>query len=64
MRIAVVAREGEVCNVVSPAMLTSDDVLDVIGEVRLRVLRKAAIFAAMTGPFTDKLPEPFVHQAV
>jgi hypothetical protein len=45
------------------AMLASNDVLDVIGEERLRVLRKAAVFAAMIGTFTDGLPEPLVHQA-
>jgi hypothetical protein len=26
-------------------------------------LRQAAVFAAITGPFTDSLPEPLVHQA-
>src|ERR1700736_5634081 len=44
-------------------MLASNDVLDVIGEERLRVLRKAAVFAAMIGTFADGLPEPLVHQA-
>jgi hypothetical protein len=44
-------------------MLTSDDILDVIGKERLGGLWQTAIFAAMTGPFTDKLPEPLVHQA-
>ena len=47
----------------SSAMLASDDVLDVIGEEWLRVLREAAVFAAITGSFTDSLPEPLVHQA-
>src|ERR1700730_2468329 len=37
-------------------LLASDDVLDVIGEERLRVLWKAAVFAAMIGTFTDGLP--------
>ena len=63
VRIAVVAGESEVFAVVSSAMLASNDVLDVIGEERLRVLRKAAVFAAMIGTFTDGLPEPLVHQA-
>jgi hypothetical protein len=36
-------------------MLASDDVLDVIGEEWLGVLRQAAVFAAITGPFTDSL---------
>ena len=62
-RIGVVAGESEVSAVVSSAMLASDDVLDVIGEERLRVLWKAAVFAAMIGTFTDGLPEPLVHQA-
>ncbi len=44
-------------------MLASNDVLDVIGEERLRVLRKAAVFAAMIGTFAEGLPEPLVHQA-
>jgi len=44
-------------------MLASDDVLDVIGEERLRVLWQGAVFAAITGPFADSLPEPLVHQA-
>ena len=44
-------------------MLASDDVLDVIGEERLRVLGKVAVFAAMIGTFTDGLPKPLVHQA-
>jgi hypothetical protein len=63
VRIAVVAGESEVSAVVSSAMLASDDVLDVIGEEWLRVLRQTAVFAAITGPFTDSLPEPLVHQA-
>src|SRR5271165_121571 len=61
--IAVVAGESEVSAVVSSAMLASDDVLDVIGEERLRILRQATVFAAITGPFADSLPEPLVHQA-
>jgi hypothetical protein len=61
--IAVVAGESEVFAVVPSAMLSSNDVLDVIGEERLRALRKATIFAAMIGAFTDGLPEPLVHQA-
>jgi hypothetical protein len=56
VRIAVVAGESEVFPVVFSAMLASNDVLDVIGEERLRVLRKAAVFAAITGSFTDGLP--------
>jgi hypothetical protein len=44
-------------------MLASDDVLDVIGEERLRILRQTAVFAAITCPFADSLPEPLVHQA-
>ena len=63
VRIAVVAGESEVFAVVSSAMLASNDVLDVIGEKRLRALRKAAVLAAMIGTFTDGLPEPLVHQA-
>jgi len=63
VRIAVVAGESEVSAVVSSAMLASDDVLDVIGEEWLRVLRQAAVFAAITGPFADSLPELLVHQA-
>ena len=62
VRIAVVAGESEVSAVVSSAMLASDDVLDVIGEEWLRVLRQAAVFAAITGSFTDSLPEPLVPQ--
>ena len=54
---------GKVSGVVSSAMLASDDMLDVIGEEWLRVLRQAAVFAAITGSFTDSLPEPLVHQA-
>ena len=42
-------------------MLASDDVLDVIGEERLRILRQTAVFAAITCPFADSLPEPLVH---
>jgi hypothetical protein len=61
--IAVVAGESEVSAVVSSTMLASDDVLDVIGEERLRILRQTAVFAAITGPFADSLPEPLVHQA-
>jgi hypothetical protein len=49
--------------VVPSAMLSSNDVLDVIGEERLHALRKATVFAAMIGTFTDGLPEPLVHQA-
>ena len=63
MRIAVVAGKSEVSAVVSSAMLRSDDVLDVKGEEWLHVLRQAAVFAAITGPFTDSLPEPLVRQA-
>ena len=44
-------------------MLTSDDMLDVLGEERLHVLRQVAVFAAMTSPLADKLPERLVHQA-
>jgi hypothetical protein len=44
-------------------MLASDDVLNVIGKERLRILRQATVFAAITGPFADSLPEPLVHQA-
>jgi hypothetical protein len=63
VRIAVVAGESEVFAVVPSAMLSSNDVLDVIGEERLHALRKATVFAAMIGTFTDGLPEPLVHQA-
>jgi len=63
MRIAVVAGESEVLAVVSSAMLASNDVLDVIGEERLRILRQATVFAAITGPFSNSLPELLVHQA-
>ena len=63
VRIAVVAGESEVSAVVSSAMLASDDVLNVIGKERLRNLRQATVFAAITGPFADSLPEPLVHQA-
>ena len=62
-RIAVVAGESEVFAVVPSDLLSSTDVLDVIGEERLRALRKATVFAAMIGTFTDGLPEPLVHQA-
>ena len=61
--IAVVAGESEVSAVVSSAMLASDDVLNVIGKERLRILRQATVFAAITSPFADSLPEPLVHQA-
>ena len=61
--IAVVAGESEISAVVSSAMLACNDVLDVIGEEWLRVLWQAAVFAAMTGPFADKLPEALVYQA-
>jgi hypothetical protein len=44
-------------------MLASDDVFDVIDEEWLCVLRKAPVFAAMIGTFTDGLPELLVHQA-
>jgi hypothetical protein len=47
--IAVEAGESEVSAVVASAMLASDDVLDVIAEERLSVLRQAAVFASMTG---------------
>lgn len=63
VRIAVVAGESEVFAVVPSAMLSSNDVLEVIGEERLRALRNAIVFAAMIGTFTDGLPEPLVHQA-
>jgi hypothetical protein len=63
VRIAVVAGESEVSAVVCSPMLASDDVLDVIGEERLRVLWQGAVFAAITGSFADSLPEPLVHQA-
>jgi hypothetical protein len=63
VRIAVVAGESEVFAVVPSAMLSSNDVLDVIGEERLHALRKATVFAAMIGTFTGGLPEPLVHQA-
>ena len=63
VRIAVVAGESEVSAVVSSAMLASDDVLNVIGEEWLSVLRQAAVSATITGSFTDSLPEPLVHQA-
>jgi hypothetical protein len=61
--IAVVTGQSEVSIVVTSAMLTSDDMLDVISEERLGLLRHAAVFAAMTGPVADKLPEPLIHQA-
>ena len=54
--IAVVAGESEVSAVVSSAMLASDDVLNVIDKERLRILRQATVFAAITGPFADSLP--------
>jgi hypothetical protein len=63
VRIAVVAGESEVFAVVFSAMLASYDVLDVIGEERLRVLWQGAVFAAITGSFVDSSPEPLVHQA-
>ena len=63
MCIAVVTGESEISAVVSSAMLASDDVLDVIGEERLRILRQAPVFAAITSPFADSLPELLVHQA-
>ena len=63
MRIAVVAGKSEVFAVVSSAMLRSDDVLDVKGEEWLHVLRQAAVFAAITGPFAAGLPEPVGQQA-
>jgi hypothetical protein len=44
-------------------MLRSDDVLDVKGEEWLHVLRQAAVFAAITGPFAAGLPEPLGQQA-
>src|SRR5262245_33533528 len=59
--IAVVTGQSEVSIVVSSAMLTSDDMLDVIGEERLGLLQNAAVFASMTGPVADKLPEPLIH---
>ena len=61
--IAVETGQSEVSIVVTSAMLTSDDMLDVIGGERLRVLRQAAVFAAMTSPLADKSPERLVHQA-
>ena len=63
VHIAVVTGESEVSTVVASAMLTSDDMLDVICEERFRVLRQVAVFAAMTSPLADKLPERLVHQA-
>ena len=39
-------------------MLASEDVLNVIGEERLRVLWQGAVFAAISGSFADSLPEP------
>ena len=63
MCIAALAAESQVCTVVTSAMLASHDVLDVIGEERLHVLRLAAVFAAMTSPLADKSPERLVHQA-
>jgi hypothetical protein len=61
--IAVVTGQSEVSIVVTFATLTSDDMFDVISEERLGLLRHAAVFAAMTGPDADKLPEPLIHQA-
>jgi hypothetical protein len=45
--IAVVTGESEISVVVTSAMLASDDVFDVIDEEWLRVLWKAAVFAAV-----------------
>jgi hypothetical protein len=61
--IAVVTGQSEVSLVVTSAMLTSDDMLDVIGEERLGLLQHATVFASMTGPVADKLPELIIHQA-
>ena len=44
--IAVVTGQSEISIGVTSAMLTSDDMLDVICEERLRVLRQVAVFAA------------------
>jgi hypothetical protein len=63
VQIAVVTGKSEVSSVVASAMLTSDDMLDVICEERLRVLPQVAVFAAMTSALADKLPERLVHQA-
>jgi hypothetical protein len=63
VHIAVVTGKSEVSTVVVAAMLSSDDMLDVICEERLRVLRQVTVFAAMTSPLADKLPERLVHQA-
>jgi hypothetical protein len=41
----------------------SYDVLDVVGEERLRLLRHSAVLAAMTCPFADKLSEGLADQA-
>jgi hypothetical protein len=59
--IAVVTGQSEVSIVITSAMLTSDDMLDMIGEEGLGLLRYAAVFAAISGTIADKLPEPLIH---
>ena len=61
VRVAVVARPGEVGCYLRPAMFLSDDVIDLKRKIS-EPLRKVAIFAAAAGTCDHQLAEGRFHR--
>jgi hypothetical protein len=61
MKIASMAREGEVLRVIGTAMLLCDDVLNVLREVAV-LLTEQAILAAIPRPSSDEVARGRVHR--
>lgn len=63
VQIAVVTGERQIFRIITAAMLTRHDVLDVKFVERLRALRKPAVLATIARPLPDEYPCRRIHHA-
>jgi hypothetical protein len=58
--VAAVAGQREIVNVIAPAVLFGDDMLDVVRQLAV-LLTQQAILATVVSPAADKVPRGGIH---
>jgi hypothetical protein len=62
-KIAAVAGQREIVDVLTPAMLFGDDMFNVVCQLAV-ILGEQAVFATETRPAPDKVPRGGIHRYV
>ena len=62
-KVAAMAGQREIINVIAPAVLFGDDMFNVVRELAV-ILGQQAIFAAVIRPAPDKVPRGGIHRYI